>query len=72
MRNFDLYGTLERIFTENNERLPLNLRGAEPGEDFCGRDFKAKGCTWECSRPAGHEGKHVAHGRLAQICAIEE
>ena len=63
---------LNRIFDERANKLPQHLQPANNSEEMCGCVSSGQpNPDWNgflCSRPKGHTGDHVAHGKLAQIC----
>lgn len=62
---------IEEVFNRNAAKLPPELQPAPIPGKMCEVEFNAGGYDWCCTRSQGHTGKHVAHGRLAQVCAVE-
>lgn len=56
---------LERMFRENNAKLPIDRQIAGNGIECCFHENDG----FKCTLPIGHSGKHAAHGRLGYIVA---
>lgn len=58
----DLDKTLDRLFDQNQAKLPVEDRCATHGQMCLAQDD-----GYKCTKPKGHCGEHIAHGRLGYI-----